>query len=489
VDGTHLTTGFQPLIAFLEVPFFWVSSNPDVPLHAALVLLAVLDALTAVVLARIAYRFAGPVAAVVAAAAWALSPVAIGNALGGLEAALAILLEVTLVAAWLAARADRSGERAPWLRWAVVGVLAALAVLARVDALALVGLLVVAQLTSGRDRNGTAAWRAALPAAIAGAVVLAPWWIYSVAISGSPVPESGAAVRQLVKLHSFPPLDRLGWAAGTAVGPPFTLGKGWRHSLFSSGSVGALVFVGVLILLAGWAYLAIRRGSEGRILAALPVFAVVLLLFYSLYLGALWFSTRYLAPVGAVAALGVGLLAGWCWEQITARNRPRRAVARHGAIALSVGFAALLLIGFGVAVGLDVRYLTDEPPQTADVGLDGAKGYREVALSILAATPRGAVVGSFQSGALGYYAPADVQVLNLDGVVNTDAARALVARKVAGYARSQDMTYFADWPYNRSVFLTVAGDRTLNRRSFVEVTRAHRQGGDVFTLWRFTPRG
>jgi len=68
VDGHTLTSGFQALLGFLLVPVFRVTDNPDTALRLDLALLIVIDTLTIVVLAWVAYRFAGRVAAVAAAA-------------------------------------------------------------------------------------------------------------------------------------------------------------------------------------------------------------------------------------------------------------------------------------------------------------------------------------------------------------------------------------------------------------------------------------
>jgi hypothetical protein len=68
VDGHTLTSGFQALLGFLMVPVYWLTDNPDTALRVDLALLVVVDTLTIVVLAWIAYRFAGRVAAVTPAA-------------------------------------------------------------------------------------------------------------------------------------------------------------------------------------------------------------------------------------------------------------------------------------------------------------------------------------------------------------------------------------------------------------------------------------
>src|SRR4029453_16796346 len=104
-------------------------------------LLVLVDTATIVVLAWLAFRVAGRVAAITAALLWAISPVAISMALGGLETSLAILCEVGLVAAWI-----WTGDDSTPRRWVVAGIVAGLAVLARVDAVLLVAALCALQL-------------------------------------------------------------------------------------------------------------------------------------------------------------------------------------------------------------------------------------------------------------------------------------------------------------------------------------------------------
>lgn len=116
VDGHTLTSGFQPLIAFLVTPMFWLTHDPDKALRADIGLLLICDLAIILFFAHIAHRLAGPLAAVVAAGVWAVSPMALVMAAGGLETTLAMLCELGLVAAALAA------VRHPTpVRYAVVG--------------------------------------------------------------------------------------------------------------------------------------------------------------------------------------------------------------------------------------------------------------------------------------------------------------------------------------------------------------------------------
>ena len=107
-DGVQLTNGFQPLLAFLMVPVFWMSDGLDAPLRMAILLMALCDTVNVALMGALGYRFGGKTAGMLAASMWALSPIAISNALGGLETALALCASLAMVALWARARAEPS---------------------------------------------------------------------------------------------------------------------------------------------------------------------------------------------------------------------------------------------------------------------------------------------------------------------------------------------------------------------------------------------
>jgi len=86
-----------------------------------------------------------------------------------------------------------------------------------------------------------------------------------------------------------------------------------------------------------------------------------------------------------------------------------------------------------------------------------------------------AVVGGFQTGALAYFAPTGIRVVNLDGVVNRDAYRALRERRIFAYLRERRVTFLADWGMNLSA-LGSFSDESSGARVRVEFA-APEQGG------------
>lgn len=419
VDGHTLTSGFQALLGFLLVPVYWLTDNPDTALRVDLALLVVVDTVTIVVLAWIAYRFAGRVAAVVAAALWAVSPVAVSMALGGLETSLAILGAMALVAAWMWANDTPSTRRA-----AVAGVIAGLAVLARVDVALLVALLALLQLWRGSRRL-------LLPGAIAGAVVVAPWWIWCTIQFGTPVPTSGSAAHELAPLSPFA-RQGLAQVAGAVVGGPFDVWRSLREWLNDHPLAGMVVFwVFVVVLVALGVVWARRRVMPQLAVAALPVFAAGLLLFYA-WFGVAWYFTRYLAPVACIATLIIAVAVEHAWRTRGAWRIP-----------VLVTTAAVLVVGLLAVVRATDRNLSNT--QVTASAFDSVTGYRDAARAVVAVPPEGSVMGAWQSGAFGYYANDRIQVVNLDGVVNPDAAKAHRDDATVAYMRDRNVGWLADF--------------------------------------------
>ncbi|HEY8077749.1 MAG TPA: hypothetical protein VIF62_26670, partial [Labilithrix sp.] len=271
IDG-RLTSGFQPLLAFL------LAAAPA--LRTALVIGALADFATTLILASLARRAAGERAALFAAALWAASPTAIGNALNGLETSLAVALATGAALALDVALAapDADGARTT-RRWVVVGALLGACLLARVDTVFLVA--IVGAWSMLLVRRGEASAKSLGVSIGAAAAVVAPWWTYAVLRFGTIVPESGAAVREQALAHratGMTFLNQLGWASGASLGPLFADATDVREGLGSGApALGAIALVALVYILARTA----TAPSSARGLRVLAASAIALLLFYA----------------------------------------------------------------------------------------------------------------------------------------------------------------------------------------------------------------
>jgi hypothetical protein len=149
-------------------------------------------------------------------------------------------------------------------------------------------------------------------------------------------------------------------------------------------------------------------------------------------------------------------------------------------------YAVIAICGVAL-IGRLTLFMTYTSTLSLDQGHHGVKGYGAPAKAILAMSPRDAVIGSFQSGALAWFAnesASDRKVVNLDGVVDGEAARAVREHRIAAFARSRGVTYLADWEVNVNLFIDRSGDARITRSSLHAIGAAERQGdGEVFVLY------
>ena len=471
-DGAHPTSGFQPLIAFLVVPVLRLRDDPELAFRAVLVVGAVSDALTVWLLGHLACRLTPPtddartsrLAAVVASTTWTLSSAAIANALNGLETSLALACTLGALAAWVSAR-----ERRAPLAWLLSGATLGLCLFARVDTVFFVGMIALATLV----RVGVRATALAASGAIA---VVGPWWTYSLVRFGTIVPESGAAVREQTLMYRAMGMnarDTLAWAAGASLGPPLVDWAWLREALGSGASAVGCAFGIAFVAYALAVARDHRRPDALRILSAV---AACLFLFYGLYLPATWFFRRYLAIEHAFVALVAAIVLA---RVATERSLSGPSLSGRSRRGVRIGIAASLAVCLAAALASIVRFATSTPSITVDQRHHGAKGYREPSRQVLARAPRGAVIGAFQSGALGWFAEGTgLTVVNLDGVVDGEAARAVREHRLASFARSRGVTHLADWKVNARLFVARSGDPRIVEGSLRPIAEAEPQGAN-----------
>lgn len=443
--GLANTNGFQPLIAFLEVPSFWLLHGLLAPVRVAIVLTALADTAALALFGRMLLRqVRDRRVAWVAMFVWAMAPYAISTATNGLETSLAVC--TLLAAASYFPRLDEGG----WREFFVFGLLGGLAMLARVDAGLLLAIAAVlsAPRVFGRRIVGASSRGAATAAGVL--LVNLPWWLFSLHYTGRLYPDSGRAVREIT---------RAGARASAADGFHAQVFAAWHAIVGNQHAVLALLLVTAMVLAwrGGPAALRAWASSLWEKQRLLLLFAATLVCAYVAYIGGTWFFYRYFYVVGVVVLLATALTLDHAMPTL---GRAACQVAPYAA-------AALFLL---------VTVLTREPPGMQDAGeprtygsiyLSAAPEHRswmDAALWAEHEYPAGTVIGCATSGAMGYFAE-DLTVVNLDGVVNHDAYEAMMGRRLLDYARSVDVEHLLVW------------GSTL---SFIQAETASYQPGDLF---------
>ncbi|WP_371228445.1 glycosyltransferase family 39 protein [Pseudomonas sp. QE6] len=449
-SGEVLTSGFQPLTAFVMVPVYLLGAGLDAAVYISILISALFGAVACALFALLIHHStrSTPVAAVAGLLA-VTSPLILRNDLNGLETSAAMALSLASILLFV-----RLPERPSTTSTAILGAFIGLMILARVDTAVmalLIGVSILARFSIAPSAK----------TALAALIVVSPWWAYCTLRFGSPVPESGAAVRQLITAAGD---GRLSHMEDLRIAVTTLLGSLQLNALPTPTGLATLIAGALATLIMA------PRAKESLGVVTLILCGAIFTAFYVAYLPAFWFFHRYLHFVFfAVIACAVVLPA------FMFRNVP----ALRNSVALGLGIFIIALNIKGVLP------FYSKPEGTMYGGVDGAKGYREVAQEILSAVPSGATIGSAQSGALGYYADRGISVVNLDGVVDRGAFNAIKSRSIADYIVGRKVGYIAGWQVNM-IGLQQHSTASSAKLHLMEVGRFKRQQGDQFVLYTVT---
>jgi hypothetical protein len=202
--GEHVLGTTTPFYTFLLTGIALFSGGTNAPFPAiAMILNAIADGVTCILLYLIGRRFKAAIAGVGAALVWAVAPFSVTFAIGGLETSIYVLLIVSVVYTYITAQ----------YTWAAF--LAALSLLTRPDAMLLLVPLAADRLwviLRGRSKTGgsTAANNASSQSATARGYSLSEllafslpvviWLVFSTIYFGNPVPHSIAAKSLVYRL-------------------------------------------------------------------------------------------------------------------------------------------------------------------------------------------------------------------------------------------------------------------------------------------------
>lgn len=423
-SGGVAHNGYHPLWMLVCAAAFRVFAEPGgdpmVAIRAILLLAAALGALSAGLVWALLRRLgAGAAAAWLGAAVFYLNPKLLPLMVSGLEVPLqAALLAGTLL--WML----RDGGRRAGPRWyAVLGILLGLCYLTRTDNVFFGAFvwLAVAWRRRGRPGHGRGM---ALATALGLALVL-PWQLWNYLHFGSLMQGSAGAlpyVRRLVWFEAHP-----GAAASDFTRYRWQLFFGYFPALFWHAGLGALSYALALVVTA-LACTARGRRHFYPLLLALgrlgPLLAAVLALGFAHKFLRLATREWYFVPSDLAVALAWGLAVEFLWRTAPGRRW------RLGGFALLL---ALLALWFGR------KALVEWAPRERSYALE----IRD-AFEALEDYRPGERLGATDSGIVGFWC--ERPVVNLDGVVNNEAARHIRQGNLIDYLDARGIRYLTITP-------------------------------------------
>jgi hypothetical protein len=345
-------------------------------------------------------------ATMLCAVLWLLSFYQFTQATYGLETALYIVLGSMIVRLTFdAVRDDQQGRSRIELtrnQQVYLGVLIGAAGLTRIDFL-----LVAATFgTCGVVSRRLTLSNMALPSVIALAIV-APWFGYVIAVSGTVMPSSGSAQHAIVGdvTALAGRLADMGTALVQQVSQPIYVAAN-RTAL-----VGAIAWAACCAV-AAWRVGIVRRLRHPDVLTLWLLSLGPLLAYYVVFSWASHFYTRYMALAGIFAA---PVLAGVLVMALPGRTR--LLTAGTAVLFVSLSIASYHRGAVGNTHAVTARYVRDH-------------------------LPRDARVGASQSGVVGYV---NDNVINLDGKLTFQLLPDLARGDMSPFLRDFQIDYIVDW--------------------------------------------
>jgi hypothetical protein len=384
---------FASLLAILAIPF----GGPEAPFPwISLVLSAVFDATSCWLLVLFGRRWKRHKVGLASASVWAVAPMSVTFAIGGMETSLVVLLLLAVAYAHFTSRHNTAAF------------LAASAILTRPDTLLFLapfGLIRVWQLfRKGMDRS---VW---LEAGLAAAPLLA-WGAFAITAYGSPFPNSVAAKSVAYVLPSEAGLVRLLQHYATPFLGHLTFGRWWI-------GVGLLLIIPIYFL--GSASLM----RQNRSLWALMIYPLV---YFAVFAAVNPLLFRwYLTPPLPVFFLGI----------FTGVHRLAEDIKRPVLVTV-FGFLALILTVRGWTLHPD-HGPTRPAPEMAYVALEEI--YREVAEDLVEQMEPGYTLAAGDIGVLGYIT--GEEILDAVGLISPESVEYFPlpdAYYVANYAIPPDL--------------------------------------------------
>ncbi|MCX2793857.1 phospholipid carrier-dependent glycosyltransferase [Microbulbifer thermotolerans] len=453
-DGVILTSGFQPLFAFILVPVFWILEEGAGPVYAAIALSALFGVVNTCLIGFLIKRITQSyIVATLAMLFVTSSPVLLKNNFNGLETSLSSFFALSLLLLVGVVRKD-----SPWWHMVIMGICSGLALLSRIDNCFIVFLVGVWSIF-------TLGFKKTVFIVLAALGVVAPWWLYCFFSFGSVIPESGMAVKQIVGFH-----QELHLTLSSSVDKSLlALNRPVSMILDVPVRIYVVLFL-FAIAVSAYRIVKFRRLDEVSMSA---IVSVLLFLFYTFYLSAFWFFDRYYHFLFLCLIVCVA----YSWNAVFLWLSRKENVSWFR-------YASLFLMLCAIVINLTLlKPLRSSPDSSLYAGDEGARGYGEVAQEIINELPDGSTIAAMQSGALGYYANRNIRVINLDGVVNRNAYLAIKDSQLAEYLRVESVEYFSDWGLNVLMLLRYSGVENYERL-LSPVRNMKPQGQDRFTIYR-----
>jgi hypothetical protein len=423
-DGSIMTNGFHPIYALLLVPIFWFPlGNPNIPVHVALTILSIFNVLTGYVVFLIVKKIAGRIAGLLGAFLWLFNPFVILIALSGVEVGVAAFFISLCIYVHLQ---GRKADQVSIPKRVLLGLLTALAVLSRVDAV-FIFIAIALDLWYLSYRKGASLIKSLSQPAlycIITLLLLSPWFFWNLYHFGTIRQISGVTLPNIA--HNMYLMKYKTYLSLYFLKTEMFFLKVWIENIIRfSGGIG--LFVILFIFFVAGARKNLANKISGILEKIKPLhFAllscILLVFFYAFYFWG-WLRPWYYLSVMLIVTICLGSIAGHGFESFF-----------HSRAKMTIPIFALFLI-----FTIYFSYLGMNAWQKGLFPFQ--KQLYESAVWLKENTPENSKIGAISAGIYGYM---NGRTIDLAGVVNEEAYRAMREKRIFAYLQEKQIDYLAD---------------------------------------------
>jgi hypothetical protein len=452
-DGSIMTNGFHPIYALLLVPIFWFSlENPEVPVHVALTILSIFNVLTGYVVFLIVRKIAGRIAGLFGAFLWLFNPFVILIALNGVEVGVAAFFISLCIYVHLE---ERKVDRVSLPKMVLLGFLTALAVLSRVDAV-FIFITIALDLWYLSYQKGKSLFRSLSQPALYCFITLlflSPWFFWNLYHFGTVRQISGVTLPNIA--HNMYLMKHNTYLSLSFVKTELFYLKVWiEHIIRFSGGIGLFVILFIFFIISARKNLATKLSGILEKIKPLHfalLSSIFLVFFYALYFWG-WLRPWYYLPVMLIVTIYLGSIAGHTFENF---------LHIRAKMAIPVFVLFLICTIYFSYQGMSVWQKGLFPFQ---------KQLYESAVWLKENTPENSKIGAISAGVYGYMTG---RTIDLAGVVNKEAYRAMREKRIFAYLQEKQIDYLVD----REDMIQFYNDR-FNGTDFIKDLKFIKRFGD-----------
>jgi len=408
-NGIDKTNGFQPLWIFLITPVFLFTKDIYLAINIILTFQAVLDAIVVFLIYKLAQELFDYKVGLLSSLFWAINPLIIFQTMNGIEVTLYIMFILATLGYYNKIRNNLTIKNT-----VLLGLLIGLTFLARGDGIFLYFILAFHILFWKRK------FKSFLIFSIVSLLIVSPFFIWSFFTFGT-IQESSQALKYYLSHGYFRPEGPISTVPEITIAIKEDMIRGLGALAQQMGIIDFNINIITTVLAAFFGICLIFSLKLWKKISIPIVFGILLFLFYTIYMWGV--QIRYMTPI--VPFLTILVFVGY--YKINSDTK------KFLVNILLLVFVFIIIIYNGF-VQWDREYF----PQQRET-------YKDV-MWLKENTPKDAVVGSFFSGIPLYFS--DRTVINLEGILDFNAQKAILNRSVYSYMKSRNVSIWLDSTYH-----------------------------------------